>query len=122
MTKQGSVMTAGGSDAAVLANEMVPDLQFCGNGDGCCVQGGGEASRSPRSMAEREERAGRRQERVAWLTLAGVALPFFMPFFAPSPTVEEKVQVNVSVVVVENHIVVTPGYSVPVQAKERMAK
>ncbi|MFJ1878684.1 hypothetical protein [Streptomyces chartreusis] len=122
MTKQESVMTAGGSDAAALSSEMVPDLRLCGNGDGCCVQGGGEASRSPRSTAEREEHAGRRQERVAWLTLAGVALPFFLPFFAPSPTTEEKVQVNVSVVVVENHIVVNPGYSVSVQAKEGMAK
>ncbi|MGW6792412.1 hypothetical protein [Streptomyces chartreusis] len=122
MTKQKSMMTAGDSGAADPASEIVPDLHFCDNGEGCCHQGRGEATRSPQSTAEREERAGRRQERVAWLTLAGVALPFFLPFFNPAPTTEEKVQVNVSVVVVENHIVVNPGYSVPVQAKEETAK
>lgn len=110
MSKRESVTTAGGSDTTDLAHEVMSDLCFCGNVEECCPQGCGDG------------RAGRLQERVAWLTLAGVALQFFLPFLAPSPTAEEKVQVNVSVVVVENHSAVNPGYSVPVQAKEGMAK
>ncbi|MGW9594701.1 hypothetical protein ACWHLZ_30915 [Streptomyces chartreusis] len=110
MNKQESVMTAGGSDTTDLVHEMASGLHFCGNAEGLYPQGHGDG------------RAGRLQERVAWLTLAGVALQFFLPFLAPSPTAEEKVQVNVSVVVVENHSAVNPGYSVPVQAKEGMAK
>lgn len=122
MTKQESVPTAGCSETADLTHEVTSDLRFCGNGSGCCPQVSGEVPLSPRSMAEREERAGRLQERAAWLALAAASLPFIMPFFVPPQPAEEKVQFNVSVVVVVNHVVVNPGYSVSVRKEEGIAK
>ncbi|WP_405521472.1 hypothetical protein OG426_54300 [Streptomyces canus] len=122
MTKQESVMTVGASDPAGRTIEMASDLAFSDDAEGGFRRVGGEVRVSSRSAAEREGRAGRIQERVAWLTLAATTIPFILPFIIPSPADEGKVQVNVSVVVVENHVVVNPGYFVSVRTKEETSK
>ncbi|WP_159401443.1 hypothetical protein [Streptomyces maremycinicus] len=117
MAKQKSVMTVGSNDPAGRTIEVAPDLVFSDDAEGGFRQVGGEVRVSSRSAEEREGRAGRIQQRVAWLTLAAAIIPFILPFIVPSPADEGKVQVNVSVVVVENHFVVNPGYFVSVRTK-----
>lgn len=115
MVKCESATMEGGS-SPVLGRAS--ELRLYGDGEGSCPCLDGEVPGSSRSVGEREERAVRRQERASWLALAVASIPLFVALMGPSQATEEKVQVDVSVIVVENHVVVNPGYAVKVKMEE----
>ncbi|MFG2284052.1 hypothetical protein ACGFNQ_35870 [Streptomyces asoensis] len=119
MAKREIATTTGGD---LPSCDEVCELHLCGDGEGCLLRRGGEAPSVSRSAAEREERTARIQERVAWVTLAGVFLPALLGLAGPSQSSAENVQVNVSVVVVEDRHVMNPESVVQVQMKEEMKK
>ncbi|MEU5335661.1 hypothetical protein AB0G51_20375 [Streptomyces asoensis] len=114
------IATTTGGDLPSL-NEAL-ELHVCGEGAGRSLRRGGEDCSVSRSAAKREERTARIQERVAWVTLAGAFLSALLGLADPSQSSAENVQVNVSVVVVEDRHVVNPESAVQVQLKEEMKK
>lgn len=115
-------------ESATMADSSEPtpgrasDLHFYREKDEVSSRLDSDVPVSSQSVGEREERLARLQDRAAWVTLAAASIPLFLALLGPSQATEEKVQVDVTVVVVENHVAVNPEYAVKAQIEEEMAK